>query len=216
MAKKLAIGICLLLVSAGRAQDKTGSSYQLPDIQPQAIPPKSKPDSMQKSKPACLAAEPDINQIVEQTWAQAGLSKVQDESRKTRVRFSGWLPKISGGLSQDIGGRWDYKYEAGSTPVDQFHYNDGLRWDVGLSWDLSKIAFRSEELQVARETSKRALERMEIATMVIGLYFTRFRLTLQGLPEPGSDRAIKFLEATAILDAWTGGKFKKSWCEVKP
>ena len=96
--------------------------------------------------------------------------------------------------------------------MDQFHLDDGLGWDAGLSWDLAETVFRSEELQVAREASRRARERLDLAAEVIRLYFARRRLTLQGLPPPGSNQALQLAETTAMLDAWTGSRLAKRWC----
>jgi hypothetical protein len=165
-----------------------------------------------KRPPACQANEPPVNEVVRAAWEEAGLLPDEDRSRKLRVRISGWMPKLSAGVSKDVGDKRDYRYEPGNPRIDQFHLDDGLGWDAGISWDVAEAVFRSEELQVARETSRRARERMDLAAEVIRLYFSRRRLTLQGLPPPGSPKAIQLAEATAMLDAWTGSRLKDRWC----
>lgn len=176
----------------------------------------SKQPKKKNNRPACLRREPAVREVVKAAWEEAGLMSEDDRSRKSRVRASGWLPKLSGGVSKDMGDRWDYRYEPGTPRVDQLHQDDGLRWDVGLTWDLAGTVFLSEELQVAREASRRARERMDLAAEVIRLYFSRRRLMQNGLPEKGSASALMLLENTATLDAFTGERFRDRWCEVKP
>lgn len=184
------------------------------------IGPQSAPGEIQKKRkqfsPVCLRGEPDVREVVQAAWEEAGLLPGEDLSRKSRVRAAGWLPKLSGGVSKDMGDRWDYRYEPGTPRVDQLHQDDGLRWDVGLSWDVSKAVFSSEELQVTREAAKRARERMDLAAEVIRLYFARRRLMQKGVPLPESPAATQLFETTAMLNAYTGGRFSNRWCEVKP
>jgi hypothetical protein len=175
----------------------------------------SKQPKKKKNRLACLRHEPKVREVVKAAWEEAGLLPDDDRSRKSRVRASGWLPKLSGGVSKDMGDRWDYRYEPGTPRVDQLHQDDGLRWDVGLTWDLSKTVYQGEELQVAREASRRARERMDLAAEVIRLYFSRRRLLQNGLPEKGSTSATILKETTATLDAFTAGRFRGRWCEVK-
>jgi hypothetical protein len=172
-------------------------------------------ETKKKPRPACLRHEPKVREVVRAAWEEAGLLPEDDRSRKSRVRASGWLPKLSGGVSKDMGDRWDYRYEPGTPRVDQLHQDDGLRWDVGLTWDLSKTVYQGEELQVAREASRRARERMDLAAEVIRLYFSRLRLMQNGLPEKGSTSALIMQETTATLDAFTAGRFRGRWCEAK-
>jgi hypothetical protein len=176
----------------------------------------SKQPKKKKNRPACLRHEPRVREVVKAAWEEAGLLPEDDRSRKSRVRAAGWLPKVSGGVSKDMGDRWDYRYEPGTPRVDQLHQDDGLRWDVGLTWDLSKTVYQSDELQVAREASRRARERMDLAAEVIRLYFSRRRMMQNKIPAPGSAPAIMLLEITATLDAFTAGRFRGRWCEVKP
>ena len=168
-----------------------------------------------KPRPACLRHEPKVREVVKAAWEEAGLLPEDDRSRRSRVRASGWLPKVSGGVSKDMGDRWDYRYEPGTPRVDQLHQDDGLRWDVGLTWDLSKTVYQSDELQVAREASRRARERMDLAAEVIRLYFSRRRLMQDGLPQKGAASALMLQETTATLNAFTAGRFRGRWCEVK-
>ncbi|HUU01556.1 MAG TPA: hypothetical protein VM425_08965 [Myxococcota bacterium] len=187
------------------------------DLGLQPAPQQTQPTSTGKRRrPRCLKKEPGVALVVRVAWEEAGLQAARDRSREGRVRAAGWLPRLTGGVSKDIGGRWDYRYEAGTSPVDQLQHSDGWRWDANLSWDLPRAIYNPDEINVAREAAKRAMDRMEIANMVVRLYFDRLRLLVRGLPLPGTPEALKLLEATASLNAWTAGRFSKNWCEVKP
>jgi hypothetical protein len=166
--------------------------------------------------PPCLRAEPTVRQVVQATWEQASLLPEEDSSRRTRARVSGYLPKLSGGLSKDQGNTWNYRYEPGTARVDQLRQTSGLRWDASIGWDLALFAYNPDELQISRETTSRARERRNLATEVIRIFFARQKTLRRGLPKPGSHFAQLVAEETAALDAWTGGRFQKQWCEVTP
>jgi hypothetical protein len=163
----------------------------------------------------CRQNEPTVEEVVKAVWLEVGLRPEQDLEILSRVKLSGWFPKVSAGVSNDIGDRWDYRYEPGTPRVDQMHEDVGFRWDASLSWDLSKIAFQSAEVQVLKENARRSRERMDLAAEVIRIYFLRKGLMTEGMPQPRSKEAYQLQQATATLDAWTNGRFHRRWCEVK-
>lgn len=160
----------------------------------------------------CLSLEPKALELVKEAWAKSGLKKERELSLENRLRISGWFPKLSGGLSYNLGDKWDYKYEPGEPRVDQLHQNNGLSWDVGMTIDLARAVYQVEQLAVLRESSRRAGERRDLALEVIRLVFARRQLMLHGIPEPGSSERSQLEEFTAVLDAWTGGVFQDRWC----
>ncbi len=161
----------------------------------------------------CLSSEPKSLELVKAAWAFSGLKREKESSLENRVRISGWLPRLSGGVSYDLGDRWDYKYEPGEPRVDQLHQNNGLSWDAGMSLDLARTVFQVEELSVIKESSRRASERRDLAMEVIRLVFARRQLMLHGMPKEGSAERNRLDEYTAVLDAWTGGAFQNRWCK---
>lgn len=163
----------------------------------------------------CRFREPALERVVRQAWKQAGLQADRDRARRVRARAAGWLPRLSGGFSKNLGGRWSWRYEQGSS-VDQLQQDDGWSWQVSLRWDLAETVWRGAELQEAKAAARRALERMEIATSVIPLYLERRRLLASPAGRGARARRWRLLELTALLDAWTGGAFHGSWCEVRP
>jgi hypothetical protein len=165
--------------------------------------------------PACQRLEPATAALVRAAVEAAGLGDEADRDRASRVRLAGFLPKLEAGVSMDVGDRQDFRYEVGSPRVDQLQVDDGWSWDVGLSLDLSGAAYRSEELQAAREGVRRARERRELALEVIRLQHARRRLLLGGLPAAGSEDGAQLEELTDLLDAWTAGRFADVLCRPR-
>ncbi|MBN2496774.1 MAG: hypothetical protein JXR96_19445 [Deltaproteobacteria bacterium] len=162
--------------------------------------------------PACLKREPEVRILVAAAWRCAGLLAEEDRSRTERVRTAGWLPKISGGVSMDLGDRWEYRYEPGEPRIDELKQDDGWSWEVDLQLDLGRAAYGDDELKVAREAVRRARERRDLAAEVVRLFFARRRLLLHGLPRAGSAGYLQLAEVTAMLDAWTCNRFAHEWC----
>jgi hypothetical protein len=216
------MGVCCGTFSL--AQDDPDALNEMIEVEDEPLSPvgqKSDPQtdegdlfesSWSSGPPDCLKDEPSVRVLVRTAWSQAGLSSFDDRSRLRRLKLAGWLPKVNGGLSFDAGDKWDYRYEPGSPRIDQLHVDDGLRWDLGLSLDLAGTAYQNEELGLARDAVKRASERRDLAMEVIRLAFDRKRLLLKGVPEKGSQERVQLKETTAVLDAWTGGRFAGRWC----
>ncbi len=210
-----------MYVNPAWAQDDSQSDFSHVEVRIEPEEKKSNPMSLsqkrgkERRKAVCLDREPDVRDVVRATWQEAGLQRSDDLSRAGRVRISGWFPKIAGGVSRDLDNGRDYRYEPGSPRVDQLHLDKGFDWDVGLAWDTADIVYRSEELQVARETARRSRERLDMAHEVIRLYFARKKL-IQTDPDFGEgDFFIRLEEITATLDTWTGGRYRRHWCRSK-
>ncbi|RME25989.1 MAG: hypothetical protein D6806_06945 [Deltaproteobacteria bacterium] len=165
--------------------------------------------------PTCTEREPAVDRVVEAAWAHAGLDPSDDKGRMRRARWSGWLPKLDGSVAKDSGGRWSSRYSPGD-PQDTWQWDAGWSWQVGLSWDLGKLAWTLAENREAREAARRALERMDIATQVVRVWVERKMLLQRHFSGSGEDARWRIVELTALLDAWSGGVFRKKWCEVKP
>ncbi len=210
--------VCLLLLAVHATADEPGGDRLAEiDLGEMRVEEEDdhrdgRQDEPSARPPACLDREPSVDEMVRAAQSRAGLLVEDDLSRRRRLSISGWLPKLSGGVSMDVGDRWDYRYEPGEPRVDRLQQDDGLRWDVGLSWDLARMAFVKEELSVAREAVRRAAERRDLAVEVIRLAYARRRLMSGGVPASGTPARVQLDETTAILDAWTGGKFSKLWC----
>jgi hypothetical protein len=215
--------VCLLILIVPMASAWTDDS-KIPDeavveYGERGLPPehtRSNTEQPPDDPPPCLLNEPRVREVVQATWEQASLLPEEDLSRRTRARISGYLPKISGGFSKDLGNSWNYRYEPGTARVDQLKNTTGLRWDASIGWDLALFAYNPDELQISRETTTRARERRNLATEVIRIFFARQKIMRRGMPKPGSRFAQLAAEETAALDAWTGGRFQKRWCEVRP
>ncbi len=217
MKTSLAGLVCLFLVasfsSLSSAKDEPGvwglASPRGKDSPESSTDPRQDEFGTEKD---CSFAEPRPMELVWAAWEHSGLKRERESSLETRVRVSGWFPRLSGGLSYDLGDKWDYKYKPGEPRVDQLHQNNGLSWDVGITLDLSRTVYQDEELALLKESSRRAAERRDLALEVIRLVYARRQLMLHKVPEPGSMERTQLDEYTAVLDAWTGGVFRDRWC----
>jgi hypothetical protein len=217
--KKLWLLILVVPTAATWANDIKTKDEVIVEQADLALPndyPPSKKGQSPDEPPPCLKQEPRVREVIEAAWEQAALTPEEDHSRQTRARISGYLPKISGGLSKDGGNSWKYRYEPGTARVDQLQQTAGLRWDTSIVWDLALFAYNPDELQITREATNRARERRNLASEVIRIFFARQKILRRGMPTPGSRFAQLLAEETAALDTWTGGRFQKQWCEVNP
>jgi len=93
---------------------------------------------------------------------------------------------------------------------------DEVRYEWRASWDLSRLVFNPEELDVHAEALRMADLRRELETLVIRLYFERRRLKAEALSAEAGDggavlaREIRLQEIEAELDSLTGGAFTRA------
>lgn len=217
--KKLWLLILILWTTFARADelkmpDQILISQDEPDSPTEHL--KSDQEKSPEAPPGCLGQEPTAREVVRAAWEQASLLPEEDRSRHIRARAGGYLPKVSAGISKELGDNWRYRYQPGTTRNDQLQQSTNLRWDTSVAWDLSTFAYNPDELQISRETVSRARERRNLATEVIRIFFARQKILRRGMPKPGSRYHQLLAEETAALDAWTDGRFQKQWCEVKP
>jgi len=214
--RTVGIGVCCLLLpllggaaAPGAVAAEAFAGLDLGEPAPEPIPPGEPPAA---GAPACLAHEPSAAELVRCAWDWAGLEPGRDRSWRSRVRWSGWLPRLSGGVDYDIGDSWDYRYVPGEPRVDKLRQNDGWGWDADLKLDLSKAVYSSDELAVAREGLRRSAARRDLAVELIRLIYARRELLRRGLPPAGSSQRGELDELTAVIDAWTGSRFADRWC----
>jgi hypothetical protein len=73
------------------------------------------------------------------------------------------------------------------------------------------VVFRSEEVGLLRQRQAELDARAALVRQVIHLYYERRRLQVERDldPEPKVARSVRIAEATALLDAFTGGAFQR-------
>lgn len=209
--RAVAIGVCCLLLglAAAPAAAEAIAGLDLGEPATEPLPPAERPAA---GAPACLIREPSAAELVRSAWDWAGLEPARDRSWRSRVRWAGWLPRLKGGVDCDVGDSWDYRYEPGEPRVDKLRQDDGWGWDVDLTLELTRLVYSSDELAVAREELRRSAARRDLAVELIRLIYARRELLRRGLPPAGSSQRGELDELTAVIDAWTGGRFADRWC----
>ncbi len=162
-----------------------------------------------------LKAEPNVRQVQEAALRYFRVNQNSVNSMRTRAGWKAIVPitEVSGGYASskidedtinqefDPDGPWIIRGSGGSA------------YEIRgkLTWDLPKLIFNAEELDVASLAGL-----MEgILKESTRLYFMRRRLQVDMILTPPTDRAsvltkqLRLEELTGLLDAMTGGWFQK-------
>jgi hypothetical protein len=163
---------------------------------------------------------PTIQQV--QKWAidyaQVDPQKIIEWREQLKKRA--WFPKFSVGMSQDknrttsdnIWGSYTGGGQQFIGTDDKTFYNN-LGWDVSLSWDLGDVIWSSDETSIDSRAKLMVELRQDILDQVTRLYFERRRIEilLQSSDETDPmiilEQQMRLEELTALIDAFTGGKF---------
>jgi hypothetical protein len=161
-----------------------------------------------------LKAEPTVRDVQEAALRYFHVNQRQVESMRTRASQKALAPVVefSGGFTDSDTDEDTLNYEFHPSSPWVQRYAGGRAWDVRakLSWNLPRLVFNSEELDVA-----------SLAGLVEGLlkestrlYFMRRRLQVDMILNPPGDTAtlltkeLRIQELTGLLDAMTGGWFR--------
>ena len=87
-----------------------------------------------------------------------------------------------------------------------------MSWDVSLSWDLGDLVWSTDQTTIDSRSKLMVELREDVLDQVTRLYFERRRLQAElaaDALEPAAefDKQLRVDELTALLDAFTGGKF---------
>lgn len=143
---------------------------------------------------------------LERAAAQAaGLDEATWRGLRTRVRLAPLLPSlrvtVGRGLSWVASSRtWPGTDAAAGAPD-----SDQLSYAVTAQWDLSRILFSREAVQVERDAARVASERTRLALRVARLYARRCQLSRGASRSAGAPAGLAELDAA--LDILTGGRF---------
>jgi hypothetical protein len=131
----------------------------------------------------------------------------------TAAQVKGLLPEIDAGLDSTVGHTYNDTQDA---LFPMFPYkernagsSDQMVWHVRGVWDLSRLAFNPEQLDIKTLNSLQETLVREVTT----LYFQRRRVMAGLMLSPPQDEEelydaeLRLQELTATIDAFTGGKF---------
>jgi hypothetical protein len=125
----------------------------------------------------------------------------------TRARLSALLPRLR--VSAQRGTGWDLSERLDETGRVQLGTDDSLMLRGEVLFPLDRLVFAREEVPLLREQRAVRLMRQDLVRTVVRVYYERRRLMLERdlLDAAGLDHALRIEEASALLNAFTGGAF---------
>jgi hypothetical protein len=175
-----------------------------------------------------VRGEPTIQEVQRAAVRHYKLEPDRLNRMARNARLKGLIPEVEGSLDNSVGKSFTYMRD-GLYPIlpnpeenpNPGYYkerhqssNDQLTWRVRASWNLDRLAFNAEALDVKSLNSLQENLIREVTT----LYFARRRVLAGILLSPPQDDEALFYELmrldelTATLDALTGGMFgKRAW-----
>jgi outer membrane protein TolC len=196
-ASLLALGASAVAAPPGKPAHNTGSTARLREI---------------------VQAEPTIKEVQQAALAYYQLEPDRIRTMGTWARRKGLFPEIDGGVDGTLGHNYtntqDALYPTFPYKERQAGTSDQLVWHVRGVWDLSRLAYNPEQLDIMTLNSLQETLIREVTTM----YFSRRRALAGLILSPPQDEEelyyeqIRIEEMTATIDAFTGGKFApRAW-----
>lgn len=146
-------------------------------------------------------------------YAEVHPDKIKDWRKLASKRAI--MPALSTGLNR---GNTDlYHWDTNSTNVaDELRKGkDFVDWDVSLSWDLADLIWNPDQTSIEIRSKEMVKLREDILDQITRLYFERRRAQMELVnlaslkPQTRFDKEMRVEELTALIDAYTGGKFSK-------
>ncbi|MFT5430004.1 MAG: hypothetical protein ACI9OJ_000677 [Myxococcota bacterium] len=163
-----------------------------------------------------LKAEPNVRQVQEAALGYFKVNQNSVASMRSRASAKAAVPvlEVSGGFARSIQDETAQNYSVfidGSDWIVKGASGDSFDIRGKLTWDLPRLIFNAEELDVASLAGL-----MEgILKESTRLYFMRRRLQVDMILTPPADQAtliskqLRLEELTALIDAMTGGWFQE-------
>lgn len=152
--------------------------------------------------------EPSIERVLEDALATGARDPARARDAIDRARLRGLVPTARAGIRRgqaiDLRGLTDG--DGGNVSTD-----DDLMVEASLVFELDRLVFAPEEVGLLRELRALEAEQLELVRTIIALYFERRRLQLERdlLGRRDLVRAMRILEAEALLDVFTAGAFTR-------
>lgn len=161
--------------------------------------------------------EPTIEEVLQKAFEYFDPQLKNLKTMRKRVRRAAWLPHFRSGFGRDHDTGISIRDTPGVTRVNLNRNYANWTFDFKAEWELDKLIFRKEELDVEDWSKKLSTEAQALRESVIKAYFDRRKdqiwLHLKG------DRATeiqklehfsRIKERGAYLNAVTNGIFQKS------
>jgi competence ComEA-like helix-hairpin-helix protein len=169
--------------------------------------------NLSQPKLLALKAPPDLLPLLESILHAQGLTTYLDESLAKRARKSAFLPRLS--ASFDVDHATATAEKRGDNSRDSWLTRGGRDFGIGVKviFDLDKLIFNSEELEVAKLSLKRLEVRDEVLRRAQQSYFSYLRL-YESAQEPLEEHVaqkitFELAQLSAQLDAMSNGAFTR-------
>jgi hypothetical protein len=167
--------------------------------------------------------EPGIREV--QAWVAEGLSVDTDvgERLARHSRIAAAFPSIDIDVRQKSGWNMGWEFVPTDGVVDRpeealYHVLEDAKEDrdfyvaVGASWDLGDLWMSADRLRVWNEQQAVAKVRRDTLVEATEVYFERRRLQVEAAAPTlalakAADLEVRIAQYTALLDAFTGGRF---------
>jgi hypothetical protein len=173
-----------------------------------------------------IKGEPTIRDVQRWSLRYYKLEPERIHGLATAARLKGLIPEVEGSLDNMVGNNFTNTRDGlygvlPATPDNPNGYKEAVRgsqdqltWRVRAVWNLDRLVFNAESLDVKSLNSLQENLVREVTTM----YFARRRLLASLLLSPPQDdeelfyELMRLDELTATLDALTGSQFgKRAW-----
>ena len=165
-----------------------------------------------------IKREPTIQEVQRAALAHYQLEPERIASMSSSARLKGLFPEVDAGFDSLLGHNFT-RTDDGLYPTLPFKElqsasNDQTVWHVRGVWDLSRLIFNPEQLDIKTLGSLQETLIREVTTM----FFSRRRVLANLILSPPDDEEdlyyeqLRLDEMTATIDAFTGGKFaERAW-----
>ena len=165
-----------------------------------------------------IKREPTIQEVQRAALAHYQLEPERIDSMSTAARLKGLFPEVDAGFDSLLGHNFtdtqDALYPTLPFKERQAATNDQTIWHVRGVWDLSRVVFNPEQLDIKTLGSLQETLVREVTTM----FFSRRRVLANLILSPPDDEEdlydeqLRLDEMTATIDAFTGGKVaSRAW-----
>ncbi|MFH1310065.1 MAG: hypothetical protein ABIH85_05265 [Candidatus Omnitrophota bacterium] len=181
------------------------------------------PDNLEKKRQLEALYTPSIKDVQKMAIDYAEVSNDKIKQWRDSVRWKAVLPKFSIGFSESIGDNVEIYKSATTAYVVNGPKEKDNDWDCSLSWDFSDLIWNDAQTSIDVRSKLMVQLREDILEEVTRLYFERIKLLLyiqemekdmNQIHGRGMQDFLKNLqklhEATAYIDALTGGKFSEA------
>lgn len=154
--------------------------------------------------------EPTVQEVQKMAIEYASLQPKLINEWLRKVRAAPWLPKFKTGLTHDADSGQSIREKIGEPNTLFTRDFANLRAHLDMEWQLNKLIFNEEEINIMHENNRQTTLRMQVIDAVTEIYFARRKAQLEcKLRNESAEEAllhqVRIEELSAQIDGFTGG-----------